>query len=76
MKPQNSDIAALIVTVALFFTGLMLEISFTSSLHRVSLVKDPGTYFKEKGALKILPSLATARRNTVFISFTKEVVAS
>ena len=76
MKPWNSDIAPLIVTVALFFTGLMLEISFTSSSHRASPVKDPGTCFIEKGTLEIPPSLATAHKNTVFISFAKEVVAS
>ena len=64
MKPWNSDIAPLIVSVALLFTGLMLEISFTSSSHRASPVKDPGTCFIEKGTLNLLPSLATARRNT------------
>ena len=65
----NSDIASLIVTVALFFTGLMLEISFASSSHRASPVKDAGTWFWfiEKGTLKIPLSLAIARRNTVYL---------
>ena len=77
MKPWNSDIAPapLIVTVALLFTSLMFKISFTSSSHRASAVKDPGTCFRVlKRTLKIPPSLAIARRNTVFISFQRKLL--